>query len=66
MSLRAAVGDGAQVSFAYSLDGTTFTEIGAPFQARQGRWIGAKIGLFALRPSSSDAGDFADVEPRQE
>ena len=26
-----------------------FTTLGEPFQAQPGRWIGAKIGLFALR-----------------
>jgi hypothetical protein len=36
------------VSFSYSKDGSRFTEIGEPFKAREGRWIGAKVGLFAV------------------
>lgn len=33
-------------SFSYSLDGKTYVELGAPFEAKQGRWVGAQIGLF--------------------
>lgn len=58
--LRADVVDGAEVTFLYSIDGQDFVRVGDPFQARQGRWIGAKVGLFALRPDGSDAGGFAD------
>ena len=60
--LRADVSDGAITSFSYSLDGALFKPIGTEFQARQGRWIGAKIGLFALRPDGSGAGGHADFE----
>lgn len=47
--LRAEVAEGAMVRFYYSVDGAEFVGLGEPFQAVQGRWIGAKIGLFALR-----------------
>lgn len=33
--------------FAYSLDGSNFKEVGAPFTMRQGKWIGAKFGFVA-------------------
>lgn len=55
VTLRATVGDSARVQFAFSLDGVRFTDIGAPFLARQGRWVGAKVGLFALAPDSAAA-----------
>jgi hypothetical protein len=42
------VSAGASAVFSYSADGTAFTDIGAPFIAKPGRWIGAKLGLFAL------------------
>ena len=45
--LRAAVGAGAVVQFSYSYDNHAFSTIGAPFTAKPGRWVGAKIGLFA-------------------
>lgn len=35
--------------FFYSEDGTDFKKIGIPFKAREGKWIGAKIGFAALR-----------------
>lgn len=43
----------AQVTFSYSLDGTTFEPIGKGFVAPPGRWVGAQIGLFAQAPSGS-------------
>jgi hypothetical protein len=33
----------------YSTDGENYTEAGEPFTAREGMWIGAKVGFFALR-----------------
>ncbi len=59
--LRATVGAGAVVSFEYSINGSTFTSMGAPFAARAGGWVGAKIGVFALSPDGTPAGD-ADVD----
>ena len=47
LCLRAAFEQGAIVQFAYSLDGRTFGDIGEKFTARPGRWVGAKVGLFA-------------------
>jgi hypothetical protein len=40
---------GGRTEFSFSTDGTAFAAIGEPFQAQPGRWVGAKIGLFALR-----------------
>jgi len=45
----------ARVSFSYSLDGRSFTPVGAPFVSRPGRWVGAQIGLFAQAPSGTPA-----------
>ena len=41
---------GGLCSFAYSTDGKTFHAIPATFQAREGRWIGAKYGVFSITP----------------
>jgi beta-xylosidase len=46
--LRARVTTGANIAFSYSADGTAFTEFGTAFTAKPGRWIGAKMGIFAL------------------
>lgn len=37
--------------FSYSLDGKKFSSLGTPFQAKEGKWIGAKVGTFCTRPS---------------
>ena len=39
----------------YSIDGSKYQQAGAPFQAREGKWIGAKYGAFSVntQPSSS-------------
>ena len=61
--LRATVEDGGSVQFSYATDDADFEPIGAPFQAQQGRWIGAKIGLFAVQSNESTAEDgYCDFE----
>ncbi|HEX2094043.1 MAG TPA: glycoside hydrolase 43 family protein [Longimicrobiaceae bacterium] len=55
-------GHQALCRFWYSLDGRRFQPVGPPFPARPGRWIGARVGLFALRPAGSPAGGHADFE----
>ena len=48
---------GAICRFSYSIDGNEFTDAGDSFPARQGMWIGAKVGFFALRDGfTNDAG----------
>ena len=60
--LRAKVEKQALCRFFYSFDGKNFNQIGKPFQAKPGKWIGAKVGLFAIRPDSPQAGGFADFD----
>lgn len=48
--------------FSYSLDGKNFTQIGKEFQAKPGRWIGAKVGLFCLSPADAPGGGHADFD----
>ena len=48
--LRVQVEAGGMCRFAYSLDGENFTVCGEPFQARQGKWIGAKVGFVCVEP----------------
>jgi beta-xylosidase len=35
-------------SFSYSVDGKLFRPLGKTFTAREGQWVGAKVGVFAL------------------
>ncbi|MBX3007201.1 MAG: glycoside hydrolase 43 family protein [Melioribacteraceae bacterium] len=46
--------------FSYSIDGEKYLPIGKEFIAKEGRWVGAKVGLFAS--SISDSNGYADFE----
>ena len=59
---RVSVGKDASCQFSYSQDGTNYKTVGAPFTAVPGRWIGAKVGLFATRPGKTNDSGFTDVD----
>ena len=49
--------------FSYSLNGKNFKKLGNPFQAKEGKWIGAKIGTFCTRPAiKTNDGGWADID----
>lgn len=54
--LRVQVASGGECRFFYSLDGKKYHPAGVPFQARQGKWIGAKVGLFSTAPHGKERG----------
>lgn len=54
--IRVHVDKGAYCRFSYSLDGKKFTEAGTLFKARQGKWIGAKVGMFSVTPHGKERG----------
>jgi beta-xylosidase len=56
--LRVKVNENGMCTFFYSEDGENFKDIGIPFKAREGKWIGAKLGFVALRNGFiNDAGN---------
>jgi beta-xylosidase len=61
--LAVSVKKEAVCQFSYSLDGQHFTDVGAVFKAKEGHWIGAKVGLFCFRKTFkvNDAG-YADID----
>ena len=59
---RVNVGTEAMCSFSYSLDGKKFIRIGKPFKAREGKWIGAKVGVFCSRPISNNDGGRMEID----
>lgn len=63
VSLRVTVTDDALCSFAFRTEGTQFQSIPLPpFPAQESRWVGAKVGLFALNGDRSKNSDgFADI-----
>lgn len=59
--IRVHVDKGAYCRFSYSLDGKKFTEAGTLFKARQGKLIGAKVGMFSVTPHGKERG-WLDVD----
>lgn len=60
--LKADVHRNALCRFSYSLDGKNFVRNDKAFQAVSGQWIGAKVGLFAIRDSQTNDAGYADVD----
>jgi beta-xylosidase len=54
--LRVEVGKGGVCRFSYSTDNKLYIPVGIPFTARQGKWIGAKVGLFSTAPYGKERG----------
>ncbi|MBE8726155.1 glycoside hydrolase family 43 protein [Flavobacterium hungaricum] len=58
--LRVKIKKGGICSFYYSTDDTNYQKIGTEFTAKEGKWIGAKVGLFALGEKvTNDSGNAA-------
>ncbi len=60
--LRVHILPDAICQFSYSLDGATFKDFGGRFTAEPGRWIGAKVGLFAVTPHRGSEMGSADFD----
>ncbi len=60
--LRVAVSKDAMCSFSFSIDGKNFTRVGPAFKAREGRWIGAKVGFVFTRPARFNDAGSADID----
>ena len=60
--LRVVVGKDAMCRFSYSIDGSRFTDVGQPFKAREGKWIGAKVGFVFTRPDVFNDSGTADID----
>ena len=59
---RIKVEKGAVCKFSFSSIRSNFKEAGSAFQAKPGRWIGAKIGFFALREVITNDAGTADID----
>lgn len=62
MQLRVKVSKGGRCQFSYSPDGKKFMDIGEVFQAKEGKWIGAKVGIFCARIEHENDGGYADYD----
>ncbi|MDR3652957.1 MAG: glycoside hydrolase 43 family protein [Paludibacter sp.] len=52
----------ATCTFSYSTDGQRFKPLGKQFTAREGLWIGAKVGLYCSRPKPMNDSGYTDVD----
>ena len=59
---RIKVEKGALCTFQFSSDGKSFNTAGPEFEAKPGRWIGAKVGFFALREGVTNDAGSADID----
>ncbi|MCX3264596.1 glycoside hydrolase family 43 protein [Pedobacter agri] len=62
VQLRVRVSNGAKCQFSYSEDGINFTNVGDEFQATAGQWIGAKVGIFAIRDTQTNDSGIAEYD----
>ena len=60
--LKVKVEEGGICNFGYSYDGITFRILPHEFVAKPGRWIGAKVGLFASSNQKSNDMGYADFD----
>lgn len=60
--LKVKVDRGALCSFSYSIDGQNYKAIGETFKAVQGRWIGAKVGVFCVNTANENSTGYADFD----
>jgi beta-xylosidase len=60
--LRVKVTEGGICRFSYSSGGIEFIPMGREFRASPGRWIGAKVGLFALSTQRCNDKGYADYD----
>jgi hypothetical protein len=52
----------AQCRVSYNYDGNGYTTFGEPFKAKEGKWIGAKLGLFCLNAPAGKNGGYTDID----
>ncbi len=52
----------SKAQFYYSFDGKKYVKFGEPYQVKEGKWIGAKVGFFNCRPTVSNDGAFLDID----
>jgi beta-xylosidase len=60
--LKVDVNKEAKCRFSFSEDGKTYSSLGNEFNAKRGKWIGAKVGIFCINPSVEPSKGYADFD----
>lgn len=59
--IKVDIDEACRCTFSYSPDGKRFKAAGPVFKAREGHWVGAKIGLFAISEIQKNDGGTVEV-----
>jgi beta-xylosidase len=62
LKLKVTIDNNAKCKFYYSLNNNDFINIGSQFTAKPGKWVGAKIGFFAIRPTKTNDAGFVEID----
>lgn len=62
VTLCVRVAAGARCAFSFSEGGEKFAAIGPEFQARSSKWVGAKVGVFAMAGGDAASAGHADFD----
>lgn len=60
--LRVDISEGKFMQFFYSVDGSNFSPLGSKMAFRQGKWIGARVGVFAVGNTRKNDVGYADFD----
>lgn len=60
--LRVKVTEGGKCNWFYSLDNKKYIQAGETFIAKPGKWIGATLGLYAIRETQINDSGYADID----
>ncbi|MBF0649940.1 glycoside hydrolase 43 family protein [Dysgonomonas sp. GY75] len=60
--LRVKLSRDGTCSFSYSADDKKYARLDKDFKAKEGKWIGAKIGTFCTRPIQKNDGGRVDID----
>ncbi|MEP6262215.1 MAG: glycoside hydrolase 43 family protein [Gillisia sp.] len=62
ITLRVSVDKNEMCTFSYSENGKDFVEMDETFKALSGKWIGAKVGIFATQEEKINDSGYADYD----
>lgn len=60
--LRVNVGKEGLANYFYSTDGQAFTKLGMAFKIKEGKWVGAKIALYATKDPFQGVPGYVDID----
>ena len=62
IDLRVEISDGGECTFSYAGQSGEFQSLSHAFQSREGKWMGAKVGLFCISADAAPLSGHADFD----